>query len=345
MDVTARPYRLGARIGALGALAALTALAGLAPAARAADADPSLCTVVSRSGSPSSVAVEAVSTAFSPDGARLYTLGRSGDYDDSTLTSTDASDGSVIWRVDLPHQALQVVVDPVSGTLYVTGLFAPSGYLWVVDPDDGTISATAEHVGGGFTDMVADPRGGAVYVVGFVGFAGELLAYGPDATVLRSQAFADSPSGALAYDPAADDLLVGFRSWIQRFAADTLAAGALGGPQVGTDGPTRLRVGLGRVYGLYGNRYLQVLDLGTLTGPPARDLGFGARDIAVDPERGILYAGAAPQRSGVSNFLFNVRRRDGRAAAEHPRRHRAPGLQRPPWRRHRHGGRIRGVPG
>ena len=68
-----RPRR-GTRVALTAFVASLAIMPALAVRASAA-ADPSLCTVVTQSGSPSSEVVEGVSTAYSPDGSQLYTLG------------------------------------------------------------------------------------------------------------------------------------------------------------------------------------------------------------------------------------------------------------------------------
>ena len=310
MDVTARPHRAGARLAVLGALAVLSALSVLTPAARAAD--PALCTVVEHSGSASNLYTEYVATASSPDGSRLYALGSSYVLEpEATLNTVDASTGEPITQLELPLQPTQMVVDPSSGRIFVTGFTGgaiPTGVLWVVDPSGAGVIARVEYALG-LDGLVADPAGGTVYAYRWSGSgAADLVAIGPDGTVTRSRPLPRTPAGGLAYDPASQDLIVSYNGGgadIQRFAAATFAPGATGPVAATGREATRLRVAssLGRLYALRGLRYLQIIDLGTLAVIAERDLGFGARDIAVDPADGVVYASAAPEASERVNFL------------------------------------------
>ena len=310
MDQATHPPRGAKRAALLAVVAALAIVLALATRASAAP-DPSLCTVVTQSGSPSSESVEGVSTAYSPDGSRLYTLGNAYPTG-SVLTTLDAGTGNVTRTLALPEQGQQVVVDPVSGRVFVRGANpqgpTQEGVLWVVDPSGSTVIATVAE-GYGLGDLVPDPAGGTVYAVRYASVGvGELIAIAPDGSTTRNQALVRTPSGALAYDPLGDDLLVGFIGGgadIQRFAAATFAPGATGPVATAIGEPEHLRIApaLGRLYALRGYQYLQVIDLSTLTVISQKDLGFGPYDFGVDPFAEVLYASAAPEQNQVKNFL------------------------------------------
>ena len=239
----------------------------------------------------------------------------------------------MIRTLALPEQGLQVVVDPVSGRVFVRGANpqgpTQEGVLWVVDPSGSTVIATVAE-GYGLGDLVPDPAG-AVYAVRYTSVGvGELIAIAPDGTTTRDQALARTPSGALAYDPLGDDLLVGFIGGgadIQRFAAATFAPGATGAVALINREPEHLRIVRARAP----LRPARVsVPPGDRSEHPHGHLREGPRLRAVRLQRGPLRRGdLCVGRAGTEpgrELRGDVRRVHRRAPSQRPLGHRPEGF-------------------